>query len=186
MKTELSDGTITLKSYSPEDADALYEAARESIEELSPWMPWCHPDYAIEESREWLASRADVWEAGAEYNFKITDAQTGRYLGGVALNQIDKGNRAANLGYWVRTSATGRNAATRAARLIARFGFEELKLVRIEIVAAVENRASRRVAEKVGAVREAVMRKALLLHGVAHDAVLTSLVEEDMKSRDEG
>ena len=186
MKTELSDGTITLKTYSPEDADALYEAVRESIKELNPWMPWCHPDYSIEESREWLATRADVWETGADYGFKITDAQTGRYLGGVGLNQIDKANRAANLGYWVRTSATGRGVATRAARLIARFGFEELKLVRIEIVAAVENHASQRVAEKAGAVREAVMRKALLLHGVAHDAMLNSLVEEDIKSRDEG
>jgi hypothetical protein len=32
------------------------------------------------------------------------------------------------------------------------------------------------------AVREGIMRKAFLLHGTAHDAVLTSLVEEDMKS----
>ena len=181
MKTEISDGTITLKAYTPEDADALYEAARESIMEMNPWMPWCHPDYSIEETHEWLASRASLWESGAEYGFKITDARTGRYLGGVGLNQIDKGNRMANLGYWVRTSAAGQGVATRAARLIARFGFEELKLIRIEIVAAVGNHASQRVAEKVGAVREAVMRKALFLHGVAHDAVLTSLVEEDIR-----
>jgi RimJ/RimL family protein N-acetyltransferase len=57
-----------------------------------------------------------------------------------------------------------------------------LKLIRIEIVAAVGNLASQRVAEKAGAVREGVMRKALLVRDTAHDAVLTSLIEEDMKS----
>jgi RimJ/RimL family protein N-acetyltransferase len=72
--------------------------------------------------------------------------------------------------------------ATRAARLAARFGFEELKLIRIEIVAAAGNLASQRVAEKVGAVREGVMRNGLFIHGAAHDAVLTSLVPEDLKS----
>src|SRR5437868_8490986 len=185
MKTELTDGTISLQPYGMDDADDLYQAVRESINELQPWMPWCHPNYSIEESREWLALREDARSRGTEYDFCISDASSGRFLGGVGVNQIKEVHRAANLGYWIRTSATGRGVATRAARLVARFGFEELNLIRIEIVAATGNLASQRVAEKVGAVREAVMRKALLLHGIPHDAVLTSLVTEDMKSRDE-
>lgn len=182
MKTELTDGTIALRPYRPEDADELYEAVRESIAELHPWMPWCHPGYSIEESREWLASREEVWNKGTDYGFRISDSRSDRYLGGVGLNQINGLYRAANLGYWIRTSAAGQGVATRAARLVARFGFEELNLIRIEIVAAIGNLPSQRVAEKVGAVREGVMRKALLVHGTAHDALLTSLVAEDIKN----
>lgn len=181
MKTELTDGTIRLRQYHLNDADELYEAVRESMSELHPWMPWCHPDYSIEDSRQWLASREEAGNCGSEYSFRISDARTDRYLGGVGLNQINNLYRAANLGYWIRTSAAGRGAATRATRLVARFGFEELNLIRIEIVAAVGNLASQRVAEKVGAFREGVMRRALLIHGAAHDAVLTSLIAEDMK-----
>jgi ribosomal-protein-serine acetyltransferase len=181
MKTELTDSTISLRPYRLEDAEEIYLAVRESLDELHQWMPWCHPDYSIEESREWLASREDTWNGGTEYGFRIADARTDTYLGGVGLNKISRLHRAANLGYWVRTSAAGRGVATRATRLVARFGFEELNLVRIEIVAAVGNLASQRVAEKVGAVREGVMRSGLLIHGTAHDAVLTSLVAEDIK-----
>lgn len=182
MMTELTDGTIRLRPYrGEEDARELYESVRESISEMQPWMPWCHADYSIEESREWLATRGEAWERGTDFSFRISDARSDRQLGGAGLNQLNL-HRAANLGYWIRTSAAGLGVATRAARLVARFGFEELKLVRIEIVAAVGNLASQRVAEKVGAVREGVMRKALLVHGTVHDAVLTSLVEEDMKS----
>jgi ribosomal-protein-serine acetyltransferase len=171
MKTELTDGVIRLRPYSEDDADDLYRAVRESMNELQAWMDWCSPDYSIEDSRNWLASRAEARSKGAEYDFRISDARMDEYLGGTGLNQINERYRAANLGYWIRTSATGRGVATRAARLVARFGFDELNLVRIEIVA-----------EKVGAFREGVMRKALIIHGVERDAVLTSLVAEDMKS----
>lgn len=182
MKTELSDGIISLRHYGLEDVEDLYEAVRESMPELQVWMPWCHPDYSIEESRNWIALREDARTRGSEYDFCISDASTGRYLGGVGLNQFNP-HRAANLGYWVRTSAAGRGVATRAARLVARFGFEELKLIRIEIVAASGNLASQRVAEKVGAVREGLMRKALIIHGEPHDAVLTSLLAEDFEKQ---
>lgn len=183
MKTELTDGVIRLRPYRESDAEELYRAVRESMTELHQWMAWCGPDYSIEDSREWLASRAEARSKGTEYDFRISDARTDEYLGGTGLNQIKELYRAANLGYWITTGATGRGVATRAARLVARFGFEELNLVRIEIVAAVGNLASQRVAEKVGAFREGVMRKALIIHGVEHDAVLTSLVAEDMRKQ---
>jgi ribosomal-protein-serine acetyltransferase len=47
--------------------------------------------------------------------------------------------------------------ATVAVRLIARFGFEDLDLQRLELLIAVDNAASRRVAEKVGATFEGVL-----------------------------
>ena len=39
---ELTDGEIILRTYREGDADALYEAVRESIAEVSLWLPWCH------------------------------------------------------------------------------------------------------------------------------------------------
>jgi RimJ/RimL family protein N-acetyltransferase len=36
------------------------------------------------------------------------------------------------------------------------------------------------VAEKVGAVREGVLRNRLMLHGTIHDAVIFSLIPDDL------
>jgi RimJ/RimL family protein N-acetyltransferase len=102
------------------------------------------------------------------------------FLGGVGVNFINRIHQFGNLGYWVRTSATGKGVASRSSRLVARFALEELGLNRIEIVAAVSNIASQRVAEKMGAVREAVLRNRLLMRGVPQDAVMFSLVHEDL------
>src|SRR5438876_1019870 len=63
----------------------------------------------------------------------------------------------ANVGYWVRTSQTGQGIATAAVRLIAWFGFEDLGLLRLELLIAADNPASRRIAEKVGATFERVL-----------------------------
>ena len=53
---------------------------------------------------------------------------------------------------------------------------------RIEIVAAVGNRRSQRVAEKVGAAREGILRNRLKIGEVWHDAVMFSLVPDDLKA----
>jgi RimJ/RimL family protein N-acetyltransferase len=140
-----------------------------------PWLPWCHPQYSLAEAQEWIRSRAPLAGEGREYTFAIVGTG-GRLLGGCGLNQINRLHRFANLGYWVRTSATGHGVATDAVRQLADFAFRNTDLVRLEIVCAVGNNASQRVAERAGAVREGALRYRLLLHGQPVDAVLYSLV----------
>jgi ribosomal-protein-serine acetyltransferase len=180
MKNELTDGSIIVRPYREKDASTLYEAARESIAEVSVWLPWCHENYSIEESREFVSNRGRSAPGSEWYSFGIFEKESGEFLGGVGLNFLNRVHQMANLGYWVRTSAAGRGVATNAVRLVARFGFEHLGLHRIEILAAVENVASLRVAEKVGAMREGVLRKRLLIRGESQDAVVFSLLPEDV------
>lgn len=178
---ELTDGDIVVRPYRADDIAAVYEAARESILELSRWMPWCHPNYAIEETRAFILSRPEAWERDAEYGFGVFNQPDGRFLGGVGLNFMNRVHQLANLGYWVRSTETGRGVASRATRLVAGFALAQLGLQRVEILAAVGNLPSQRVAEKAGAVKEAVLRKRLRLHGEPVDAVLYSLVIGDLR-----
>ena len=80
----------------------------------------------------------------------------------------------------MRTSAAGRGVATAAAQLLIPFGFDTLGLQRIEIVAAVDNLGSQRVAQKLGAVREGVLRHSLFLNGSPRDAILYSILPSDL------
>jgi len=180
MNAEVSDGTVLIRPYHEGDADALYEAVRESIAEVSPWLPWCHQNYSIEESREFVSTRGKSAADGEWYSFGVFEKESDKFLGGVGLNFINRVHQMANLGNWVRSSSVGRGVATSATRLAASFGFAALGLHRIEIVVAVGNVASQRVAEKAGAVREGLLRKRLLISGESQDAVLFSLVPEDL------
>jgi ribosomal-protein-serine acetyltransferase len=176
----MTDFKVALRPYQAADAPLLFEAASESIADIYPWMPWCHPGYTLAESEEWLPICIAEREAKRAFDFVICDQVTDKFLGAVGINQINSLYQFANLGYWVRSSCMGHGIAVTATRLCACFGFEELNLKRIEIVAAVGNRRSQRVAEKAGATREGVLRQRLKIGEVWHDAVMFSLVPQDL------
>jgi RimJ/RimL family protein N-acetyltransferase len=69
---------------------------------------------------------------------------------------------------------------TCASKLICNFAFDILKLNRIEIVIAEENIISQRVAEKLGAKKEGLLRKRLTVRDIIYDAYLFSLILDDL------
>jgi len=160
-----------IRPYKLDDAAALYEAAKESILDVYQWLPWSHPDYKIEESKGWLAEQVEKRQEGTEFSFAILDGADA-YLGGCGLNQVDRKQKVANLGYWVRSSAMGQGVAVKAVKLLSKWGFENTDLIRFEIKCALENVRSQRVAEKAGAVRGGIRNSCLEIHGKKHDAVV--------------
>ena len=164
-----------IRLYQQRDAEDMHAAALESVAEVYPWMAWCHEHYSLDEAREWIAVQEELANQGMAYEFAILD-EADRFLGGCGINQISKANRFANLGYWVRTSSMGRGVAPAAARLVAEYAFRETDLIRLEIVCAVANTRSQRVAEKIGAVREGILRSRLVLPTGVSDAAMYSLV----------
>jgi RimJ/RimL family protein N-acetyltransferase len=168
------------RPYHPSDVLAHWAAARESVESLQPWLPWCHQGYTPAESAVWVLSRDHAWNTGTEYSFVITDVVTGTFVGSVGLGLAGQPTGCANLGYWVRSAWQRRGAATAAIRYVARFGITTLRLQRIEIIAAAGNLVSQAAAVRAGARREGVLRRRMLLHGTMHDAVILSLIGEDL------
>jgi ribosomal-protein-serine acetyltransferase len=158
----------------------MYEAIRESIAEISPWLQFAHDGYSLKEARDFLKRCPQSWKNDTEYVFGIIDSRDGTYLGTCGLNRMDTENRRANLGYWIRTSRMGQGIAPAATVLLARWGFQELRLRRIEIIVATGNVRSQRVAEKAGAQREGVLRQRIKINDRMHDAAMYSLVPGDI------
>jgi len=173
---ELSGDGLLLRPYRPEDSPVLAVAVRESAELVGAWLPWCHADYSEAEADEWIAHCAVGWRGGEHYAFAAFDAATAQFLGSVGLNQRNRAHNFMNLGYWVRASRQGDGVAARAARLVAAFGFAQIGLTRIEVIAALDNQASRRVAENSGAEFETVARNRLIHRGKPIGAAVYALL----------
>jgi RimJ/RimL family protein N-acetyltransferase len=168
---------VRLRPYDESDVGALVRAARESVGDMWRWMPWCHGGYGADEAAAWIRSSREAHEARQYFNFAILD--DGRFAGGCGLNHIDGLNGIANIGYWVRSSFTGRGIAPAAVRKLVDWTFANTRLNRLEIVAALDNVRSQRVAEKAGAERDAVLKKRTVVAGAPVDAVLYSIVRPD-------
>jgi len=163
-----SDGRIAIRRFLPTDLAAFYAAIDESRAHLAAWLPWMHDGYAI----------ADT-DSGTDFAVLVEDAASGEVLGAAGLHDVDRAHRFAQLGYWVRASRRGRGIAPAAARLAARWAFDEAGLGRVEIVVALGNAPSRRAAERSGARYEGCARNRLLIRGESHDAAVYAFVPGD-------
>jgi RimJ/RimL family protein N-acetyltransferase len=173
---------LDIRPFAAGDAPALHAAVRGSIASLSRLFPWCSAEYSLADAEARVAACVAAWRDGSEYPFGIFERDGadgggahGRLLGCVGLNRLDREARSANLGYWTGEAHRGSGIATRAAAWTAAFGFRELGLARIEIIVLPDNAASLRVAAKLGAVREGIVRGGIVFQGRATDAVLFSL-----------
>ncbi len=179
---ELRDGALVLRPYRLEDAAQLYAAAHESIESVGRWLPWCHAGYTEADSLAWINYCASAWADGSQYTFAIFDQPSECLLGAAGLSQRNRTHNFAGLGYWIRSSAQGRGIAARAGRVLAKFGFAQIQLGRVEILAAAENVPSRRTALNIGARFEGIARNRLRIPGDARavDAAVYALIPSDI------
>jgi len=162
----LSDLRIVVRPWQCTDAAALHAAARESAALVHPWLARLDTLQGLEDAETWMVASENHWRSATEYRFGIFDRrEPGRCLGGVNLQRLERLDRIATLDGWVRTTATGMGIATDAAGLVARFGLTAAEFDRIDLLAPIGNGAARRVAEKLGARPEGVLRRRLVLRG---------------------
>lgn len=174
----LTTHSLCIRPFQEIDALSFVEAVHESALSVGMWLPWCHDNYGLTEAASWFDLCEQNVKSGFAYEFGVFSKDTNDLLGGIAINQLNRGHNFGNVGYWVRHSQQGKGVASQAVTTIANYGFQKLKLTRLEIVAAEDNWASRRVAEKVGAVFECVARNRLIIRGKPHAAAVYSLVPE--------
>jgi RimJ/RimL family protein N-acetyltransferase len=152
----LVDGPTALRPWRDTDIPALVSACRD--EDIVRWTA-VPENYGESDARAYLLYRYDAILAGVTAPFAIVasddDAQL---LGSVSLLRFAWEHRRGEVGYWLAREGRGHGHATRAVRLICRWGFESLDLERIDLLAATGNPASQQVAERSGFTREAVLR----------------------------
>ena len=182
LPEQFSLNNVGIRRFAYEDAADYHEAALESVADAFQFMPWCHENYRLEEAQGWMASQVMAWDMRQGYNFIIHAVDTGKLLGAVEVASIHHGNRFGELGYWLRSSATGKGVTTTAAYLAAKFAFDHLALERLSLTTEPDNIASQRVAEKIGAIQEATLRNYAYLHGEQKDVLLYAVLKDELQS----
>ncbi len=157
---------LELKAFRRRDAEPLYEAVACSLSELHEWLPWAQLDYSKADAARFIRESQVSWKSGQAYDFALALRQVpDRHVGNVSLWFVSKAYRIGEIGYWIRTDATGSGLATEAAARLLPVAFEELNMHRVILRIAVGNRPSERVAQKLGFVREGLLREEIKVKG---------------------
>jgi RimJ/RimL family protein N-acetyltransferase len=146
-RIELDEGRY-LRALTLDDVRALHDAVVASYAELHPWMPWCTEPVEIEEQHAFVERSLKSWESAEAKNFGIFDAE-GAFRGTLAL--MDRaGPGALEIGYWLRTDATGRGVMTGAVKVLTELGLGLPGIERIEIHCDAANLRSAAVPQRLG------------------------------------
>ena len=168
------------------DYSAWARVREQSCAFLAPWEPtWPSDDLTRSAFRRRLRRQAEDIAADESFAFLIFESTSDELLGGLTLGGIRRGvAQAATLGYWMGAPHAGKGRMTRAVAAVVRFGFDTLRLHRIEAACIPDNAPSIALLERNGFRREGFARAYLKINDAWRDHVLLALLEGEAKPLD--
>lgn len=163
----LDDGVIALRRFREDDVPAITAACQDP--EIPRWTLVPEP-YTEEDARVFVREFPTA--------YAVVDAGSDVLLGAISLDPAGDGN--GQIGYWVAREARGNGVATRALRLLARWGLAQGGFARVQLLTEPANVASQRVAERAGFTNEGLLRSYSDLKGRRRDMLMWSLLPTDL------
>ncbi len=166
---------VDLRRARPDDAEFLLELV--TGEDTRPFLGG-HAGESLEDVHAEIERSAS--DPGA-YGWFVVEVD-GERAGCVGFQRVNERNRIAEAGRLaVHPRFRGRRLGDDVARIFQRHLLVDLDFHRVELQIYGFNERAIAHAERVGFVREGVKRRAYLRHGEWQDAVLFSLLREDLR-----
>ena len=176
----LSDGHVTMRPWSRDDARFMAEASADSAIQRyngvhdregrpAPPLSTGAAEAVID---QFVLSWREFTTTGTPHGvaFVVTDAKSGELVGCCGVDDWT-GEDVARFGYWIAREARRRGYATRAAILMTRWLFER-GAARVVLTVVAGNEGSVAVARRAGFVHEGTMRSHSVWQGERYDVML--------------
>lgn len=147
---------LVLRSYKLSDASEVFDSYAQDIE-VTKYLTW-RPHHSIEQTKAFVRDRVEAWEKGNDFTWAIT-LNDNALIGGIGLQVKDF---SANFGYVISKPHWNNGYATEALKSIVQWALTQSRIFRIWAVCDVENKASARVMEKAGLIKEGLLKKYII------------------------
>ncbi|MEK4628746.1 GNAT family protein [Solibacillus sp. FSL R7-0682] len=118
----------------------------------------------------------------SRYDFAICLKESDEMIGELSILDIDEDNKKA--GFRISMAAislTGKGDGTEAIKIVLQFVFEQLQLNRLQLEVFSHNTRGIRAYEKIGFVKEGVLRQSLYIDNTYSDEIIMAILKSDYK-----
>lgn len=168
---------IQLKLLEPRHADELYQLSDKNRGYLREWLPWVDRTQSVEHTKVYIQFAMNQYASNSGFQAGIFYQD--QLVGCIGLHQIDWANNKASIGYWLAEDYQGKGIMSKACIAVISCLFDELRLNRVEIRAAVQNNKSRAIPERLKFVNEGVIRQAEWLYDHYVDHVVYGMLSDE-------
>jgi N-acetyltransferase len=174
---EVTGPTLTLRYAQPADAPALLRLG--SDPEVTRFFSW-GPYRTVEEPLAYIERLAGERERGEQLDLLIVHREHGP-IGVTGLSELSRRDRRAVVGTWLGRPFWGTGANAESKALVAHLAFEVLGLERLGAYTSPHNNRSQAALERLGYLREGLLR-AFHRHGDrVHDVLVYSLLKGEVQ-----
>ncbi len=171
---------LVLRGFRERDLDDFYTVHSDP----AVMRYWSFPAWTdISQATEYFASARSGCDPERLLCWATTLADTDRLIGGVTLFAINPAQQRAEIGYALGSAHWGNGYAQEALSLVLDFAFETLDLRRVEADIDPRNASSRKLAERLGFVREGLLRERWKIAGEVCDTAMYGLLTQDWRAR---
>ena len=156
----------------------LYEAGNDESIWRYKWVPM---PQSLDEVRQWTEAVTQSMTRGNEIAYAIVSKTDQRAIGSTRYLNISPAHRMLEIGWtWIGTKYQRTAVNTECKYLLLTHAFEQLGAVRVQFKTDARNERSRRAIERLGAVKEGVLRKSHTTHtGHIRDSVYYSIIDDE-------
>lgn len=169
---------VRLEPLARRHAADLFEAGRD--ETIWRYMPR-PPLKSLEDTQGWIDEALAVSAGGTQIPFAIIERASNRAIGSTRYLDIRRADRGLEIGWtWLGPQFQRTTVNTECKYLLLAHAFEDLGAVRVQLKTDLRNERSQRAIERLGAVREGVLRKHIVLwDGFIRDTVYYSIIDSE-------
>lgn len=176
----LESERLVLQRVTEDDTDDLFAYTRDA--DLLHHLP-LDVTPARDDALACVRAFGAMYDAHRVAPWGITRKDTGRHIGLVGFESWNVVTDRAELGFLIARDQWGQGFATEAARRAMRFGFERMRLNRIEARVTPGNTASRMLLTKLGMRYEGLLREHSWWRGAYRDLELYALLAREFYSQ---
>lgn len=157
---QLSDAPSLLAHLATDDVARFISPPPTTVEGFERFIAWTHRERA----------------AGTYVCFAVVTPDSDAAIGIFQVRQLEPSFETAEWGFAIGSSYWGSGVFVDAARLVVDFAINVLKVHRLEARAAVDNHRGNGALRKVGATREAILRRSFFRMGCHLDQALWTIL----------
>ena len=170
---------LHLRALSWEDASGIFGVFGDS-KVIKYWSSPALKD--LDAAAELIEEIERLFEARELFQWGVCSKATDEVIGTCTLCQVDTGNKRAELGVAIQSSAWGQGYAKEALDLLISFSFGKLGLNRLEADVDPNNARSLSLFEGLGFKREGYLRERWQIAGEIQDTVLLGLLRREWRN----
>ncbi len=176
-KPTITGEHILLRPVTSDDVDAAWA---DFHDDEANRLTGTHDVFTYDQIASWYSTRHDEAD---RLDLAIVEVASGAWCGEVVINEWDADNRSCSFRIAVSAHARDRGIGSAATKLLVDYVFDEIDdpapVNRIGLEVFAFNPRAIHVYERIGFVREGVLRDALYWDGEFHDAIVMSMLRRD-------